>query len=139
VEPISKITAAKRLWRADDLASDPVSLILWRASLLLLPVSLATLVIAPIAVGAWFLHREVISGSTFAALVAVGLLPSILRHALRVRLALRRQFWTRKGIPVTRDVEPRRFWFWTGVEFLAGVVVPTAAAGYLLFTAASLA
>jgi hypothetical protein len=93
---------------------------------------IVSMLIVTIAVALSLLHRRLlIPGTTLCDMIALGLLPTIFRQSLRLWLVIPRGFWTRKGVPVRRDEQPLRFWFWTAVELL-GLVIYTGAAVFLI-------
>ncbi len=126
------MVALSRLWGPQDNPNGKVILALRRAWLVSLPISLVAWVVAMASIALSLLHRQpLVPGFIVCDLVALSLLPAILRQSLRLGLVLPRGYWTRKGSPVRRNEQPARFWFWTAAELLL-LVIPTAAAGFLI-------
>jgi hypothetical protein len=125
------VAALPGLWTPSDL-SERDFLALYRAWLVSLPLGAASLLFVLIAIAAELLHHGFLSGRAVMLLVVVALLPSILRRALFLLLANRRGFFTRKGMPVSRAEQPRRYWRSMAAHSLAEAV-SVAAAVYLLW------
>jgi hypothetical protein len=103
-------------------------LALHRAWVVSLPVSLVAWLVSLAAIISFVLFRQsFIPGIIVRDLVALALLPSIIRYAAGLWLALSRGYWTRKGVPVRRSEQPVRYWSSTVVALVALSVTATAA------------
>jgi len=124
--------AMPRLWRPPFLAENGMALALYRAWLVSIPVMIVSMLIVTLEVALWLLLRRLlIPVTTFFDVVALAMLPTIFRASSSLLLVIPRGYWTRKGVPVRRDEQPFRFWFWTAVQLL-GLVISTAGAVFLI-------
>lgn len=102
------------LWHLTYVPSDWTVRGLHRAWLVSFLLSAAAMLAILIAIGSNLVfHRRLFGSDVVFVLTALAPLPPIFRQSLRVRMAVLRGNWTRRGLPVTRSEQPRRFWFWT--------------------------
>jgi hypothetical protein len=126
-----------RLWRPSGV-SDRLVLTLYRAWLVSAPFGAVSTVMALAGFGAAVAQRPFIGGKAILFLLAVGLVPVIIRHCMPLLTAARSSYLTRRGVPIRRTEQPRRYWFWVAATALPAAI-ELAVAAYLLSVALSLA
>lgn len=136
-DPLPLVKRVARLWSAPGFPSHWAVRALYRGWLISFPIGFVLIPLSLIAFGCLaFGHPWLPAGVVFV-FIAFGLAPAIFRQALRVLLAIQSGLWTRKGVPVRREEQARRYWSWTAVEGL-GLAIQLAASSYLLFVGATM-
>jgi hypothetical protein len=123
-----------RVWSPQDI-SDPVILWAYRAWLVSFPVGAVSMLAVLVLFGAGLLlHRPIMSGESLFVLLALAIVPLVIRHSYWPIRSFRQGYLTRAGVPVGRTELPRRYW----LGLAAGSLTPTLEAllvGWLLWIA----
>ena len=136
LEPTDPRTAAvtiTRLWRPMGVL-DPVVLALYRSWLVSLLPGIVSLAVALTAFGADIARRPFINGKALFLIIVLAMVPLIIRLSMQFASAARLGFFTRRGVPVRRTEQPRRYWCWVAA-MASTLAIETAAAAYLISAA----